>query len=259
MVETVSEENIERLSAEKVALLDLEGTLTHVKRKVPGNADPEHMERILDGEKLDGEIEIGYWTGIHLLAGEPPEEYYKRMNRWKEGKLTTAEFEEENTRQWNNLVEKSDFETAEEFLNWYNESFLNLRESAGKLVSKLQQSGFTTGLISHTSTSLCLHAAEKIGADFVVPTWSFNFEDGRFTRADMEKYAEEKSHIVDDMENLEVQKVFFYGNGQNDVDIAGKADRGFLIENKAEVDYTNIDAFTGSFEEIIEMTEEVIG
>lgn len=252
ITELVSEENIEILEGKKVALMDLEGTLTHVKRQVPQNADPEHMKRILDGEDLEGEVEVGYWTGIHLLEGETPEEYYNRMQKWKNGEITVDEFENENTKKWNNLVEESDFDTAEEFLEWYNESFLNLRGNADELIAILDENEYTTALISHTSTSLCLHAAEKLGIDFVVPTWSFSFEEGRFTRTDMEKYAEEKSHIIVDMEDLGTEEVIFFGNGANDINIAEKADKGFLVENKEEVDYSNVDAFTGSFKEIIE-------
>jgi phosphoserine phosphatase len=252
ITELVSEQNIEELDGKKVAFMDLEGTLTYPKRKVPKNADPEHMRRLLDGEELEGEVEIGYWTGIHLLEGETPEEYHDRWDKWKNGDITVNEFENENTRMWNNLVEESDFNTAEEFLEWYNESFLNLRGNAKELIDILEEKGYTTALISHTSTSLCLHAAEKLGIDFVVPTWSFSFEDGKFTRADMEKYAEEKSHIIEELEELDTEEVIFFGNGQNDVNIAEKADKGYLVENKEDVNYSNINAFTASFEDIIE-------
>lgn len=258
MVEMISGENIEKLSGEKIALLDLEGTLTYVKRKVPENAEPEHMRQILGGEKLEGEVEIGYWTGLHLLAGEPPEKYYERMKKWEGGKISDNEFEEENTRQWNSLVENSKFESAEELLDWYNESFLNLRSRSQDLVEMLQERGFVTGIISHTSTSLSLHAAEKLGADFVVPTWNFNFEKGEFTIPSMEKYAEEKSHIIGDMNGLDVAEVIFFGNGKNDVKIAEKANKGFLVNNKETVDYSDVEVFTGSFEEVMRKAEEVV-
>lgn len=258
MLEIISEENLQKLKGEKVALLDLEGTLTHVKRKVPKNADPGHMEKILKGENLEGEVEIGYWTGIHLLAGETPEDYYERMKKWEKGETSVDEFENENLQQWNSLIEESDFETAEEFLEWYNERFLNLRSKAQDLIENLQEKGYIIGIISHTSTSLSIHAAEKLEADFVVPTWNFNFEEERFARAGMTKYAEEKSHILPELEDEDVEKVIFYGNGNNDTKIAEKVSKGFLVDNKQEVNYSSKECFTGSFEEVVEKTEEVI-
>lgn len=258
ITELASEQNIEELDRKKLAFMDLEGTLTYSKRKVPRNPDPEDMQRILNGEEIEGEVEIGYWTGLHLLEGETPEEYYDRMQKWKDGEITVDEFEKENTRKWNKLIEESDFETAEEFLEWYNESFLNLRDNAEELINLLNEKGYTTALISHTSTSLCLHAAEKLSIDFVVPTWSFRVEDGKFARADMEKYAEEKSHIIDDLKELDIDEVIFFGNGQNDVNIAERAERGFLVENREEVNYSDVEAFTGSFEDVISRTEEVV-
>jgi phosphoserine phosphatase len=254
----ISEENIEDIAGKNVALMDLEGTLTHVKRSIPQGAEPEHMERILEGESLEGSEEIGYWTGIHLLAGEPPEEYLDRWRSWRKGDISTDEFEAENTSLWNDLVESSEFDSAEELLEWYNEKFLNLREEAPKFTEILQKKGYRTGIISHSSTSLSIHAAEKLGIDFVVPTWSFNFEDGRFVRSEMEKYAEEKSHIIDEIESTDVDTAVFFGNGSNDVNIAESADKGFLIENKDRVDYESVNAFTGTFEEIMNETKEVV-
>ena len=245
----ISGQNIEELDEEK-------GTLTSVKRSIPEDPDPEDMEKILAGENLEGDEEIGYWTGLHLLAEETPEKYLARWRKWREGNISTEEFESENTRLWNNLVEESEFESAEDFLEWYNEEFLNLREKARDLVELLQKKGYTTGIISHTSTSLSIHAAEKLEIDFVVPTWSFNFEDGKFGRSEMKKYAEEKSHIVDELESTGIDTVIFFGNGSNDVNIAESADRGFLVENKDCVDYESTDAFTGTFIDIINTLAE---
>lgn len=252
----ISEQNIEEVGGENVALMDLEGTLTHVKRSIPEDPEPEDMREILAGKTFEGDEEIGYWTGLHLLAGEKPEKYLGRWRKWRKGDVSTEAFEGKNTELWNGLVEKSEFESAEDFLAWYNEEFLNLREKARDLVELLQKKGYTTGIISHTSTSLSIHAAEKLEIDFVVPTWSFNFVDGKFGRSEMKKYAEEKSHIVDELESEDVEKVIFFGNASNDVDIAELADEGFLVENRDRVDYESTDAFTGAFIDIIDILEK---
>lgn len=210
------------------------------------------MRQILDGETLDGDVEIGYWTGIHLLGEEPPEKYRERWRKWRKDDISDDRFETENIRQWNATVEKSEFETAEKFLEWYNESFLNLRQDSDQLIELLREQGYVIGLISHTSTSLCLHASEKLGTDFVVPTWSFTFDQERFSRTEKEKYGDQKSHIIDDIHQIEFEQVTFFGNGQNDVEIAEEADQGFLVENRDKVNYSDVNAFTASFKQIIE-------
>lgn len=236
--------------------MDLEGTLTPVKRKVPEDADSNDMRKVLKGEKLEGEYEIDYWSGIHLLAGESISKYSDRVEKWQNGELTRDEFEDENIRQWNNLVEGSEFETPEKFLEWYNEKFLDLRSNSGKLVELLKREGYKVGIITHTSTSLAIHAAEGLGGDFVVPTWDFDFEGGKFSKPEKAKYADDKSHIVKEMRAQGIQEIVFFGNGENDVEIAERADEAFMIENRDAVDYDSIDAVTGSFDYIVKEVRE---
>jgi phosphoserine phosphatase len=250
MVEVVKE--VEEIDVKKIALMDLEGTLTPGNRSIHENPDPEHMRRILNGEKLEGEQEVGYWSGIHLLGGETPGKYFERVEEWKDGEVTVDEFENENLRQWNSLLEESEFGTAENFIDWYNEKFLDLREKSQQLVDICHERGYLVGIISHTSTGLSKHAAEYLDVEYVIPSWTFKFEDGKFVRTEMRKYAEDKSHIVDQLRDAGTEHIIFYGNAENDIEIANRADEAYMVENREEVDYMNLNAFTGSFEQVLE-------
>jgi len=107
-------DDVNDLSSDAVALMDLEGTLTYGKRKVPEKAEPIHMRKLLEGETLEGEVEIGYWSGIHLLSGEPPKSYFSRVRDWKDNEINTEEFEAKNLSLWNNMIQNSSFRTTEE-------------------------------------------------------------------------------------------------------------------------------------------------
>ena len=245
MVIKVIEEPAE-VGFEKVALMDLEGTLTLGKRNVPEKANPNHMERILADEEIEGSQEIGYWSGIHLLAGKPPEKYFDRVEKWNKGEIDIDEFENLNLELWNNLLEEKDFENAEKFIEWYDDSSLNLRDKSKKLIDICNEAGCKVGIISHTSTSLSKLAAERLEADFVFPTWSFKYEEDKFARADMEKYAERKEHIVPELREAGVKKIIFFGNGKNDVKIAENSGQAYMINNKQEVNYEALKAFVGT-------------
>jgi phosphoserine phosphatase len=250
-------DNVEAIDSKRIALMDLEGTLTPGNRNIPENADRETMEAILRGESSDGSSEVGYWSGIHLLGGEHPEDYFGRVDDWKNGDTTLDEFENRNIEIWNNLVEESNFDSAQDLLEWYNQGFLDLRSESQELVELCHEKGLDVGIISHTSTSLSMAAAEELGAEYVFPSWKFNFDGDKFARVGMEEYAEDKSLLIPELREGDVEKIVFYGNAQNDVEIANKADEAYMVENKEKVNYEKVDGFTGSFEEVLEESKEV--
>ena len=240
----------EDLESDRLALMDLEGTLTPVKRRIPGNADTDELLKVLEGETLEEAQEIGYWSGLNFLGGERPEEYFERVEDWKSGESSFEQFEARNVELWNSFLEESDFKTAKELVEWYNKKFLNLRLDADKLVNYCQEKGLETGIITHTSTSMALEAAVELGADFVVETWSFNFEGNKFDFTEYKDYALDKNKLIEEIEDQK-EFVAFFGNGQNDIEIAGNADKAFMIENREEIDYEKVDAFTGGFQQVI--------
>ena len=240
----------EDLKSDRMALMDLEGTLTPVKRKIPEDSGKDELLKVLEGETLEETQEIGYWSGLNFLAGERPEEYFERVNDWKSGDSSFEEFEEKNVELWNIFLEESDFKTAKEVVGWYNKKFLNLRLDAKKLVDYCQEKGLETGIITHTSTSLALEAAVEVGADFVVETWSFNFEGDRFDFTEYKDYALDKNKLIEEIEDQK-EFVAFFGNGENDIEIAENADKAFMVENRGEVEYKELDAFTGSFQQVL--------
>lgn len=250
-------DKVETIDSERIALMDLEGTLTSGNRNIPDNADSETMEAILEGARPEGSSEVGYWSGLHLLGGEHPEDYFDRVDEWKNGDTTLDKFEKKNLQIWNTLVEESDFENAKSFLEWYNQAFLDLRDQSQELVNLCHDRGLDVGIISHTSTSLSMTAAEELGVAFVFPSWQFNFEGDKFARADMEKYAEDKSRLTPELKDAGVEEILFYGNAENDIEIANKADEAYMVENKENLDYDQVDAFTGSFEQIVDKSREV--
>lgn len=249
---------IQRSPEEKTALLDIEGTLTYGKRKLPEETTPEKFMEALESEVEGSEVEVGYWSGIHLLAGEAPSEYFERVEKWQNGEITDEEFEGRNIELWNSLLEKFDHESPSKFLDWYNGKFLDLRDNAGSIVSELQDQGYSVGLISHTSVSLTKVTVEQVGADFAVKTWMFDYDEKSFRPPEKTVYADEKAEILEELDGT-IEEVLFIGNGANDVRIAEKADEGYLIENRAEVDYDSVDAFTGSFDEIMKKVEKQQG
>ncbi len=248
-----SEKDFETLQGEKVVLMDLEGTLTAEDMYVPRDPNPEHVYRVFDGEDFEVHTNLGYWSGLHLLAGERPAEYFKRVDRWRNGQISREEFEEENINHLNKLIGRTDNSSAEEVIKWYNKQFLNLRDSAEELIQLFREKGFATGIISHTSQSLSVRAAEQLGIDFVVPTWRFETEYGEFSYVNKTKYAEDKSEIIDELKENGAEEIFFIGNGKNDIDIAEEADNSYMVENKDGLRYKDIDAGTGSFDEVLEM------
>lgn len=246
-----SENSFKELEKEKIVLMDLEGTLTPGEMYVPRDPDPEHIYRVFDGENFEVKTDLGYWSGLHLLAGEKPSEYFQRVDRWRNDQISREQFEEENTRILNKLIRRTDNDTAEEVIEWYNSEFLNLRTQANDLVKLFDEAGYKTGIISHTSQSLSIRAAEALGIDFVVPTWRFDIEGGKFNYIEKTVYADDKSEITDNLKDANVEEIVFIGNGKNDVDIAEEADRGFMIENKDGVRYKDLNAKTGDFEEVL--------
>lgn len=253
------EKDFEVLEDEKVVLMDLEGTLTAEDMYVPRDPNPEHVYRVFDGEEFEVRTNLGYWSGLHLLAGEKPAEYFKRVDRWRNGQITRDEFEEKNIDLMNKLIGRTDKNSAEEVIEWYNREFLNLRDGSKELVELFKEQGYTTGIISHTSQSLSVRAAEELGIDFVVPTWIFETEYGEFSYVKKTKYAEDKSVIVDELKQNGVKDISFIGNGKNDISIAEEADNSYMIENKDGLRYKDIDAGTGGFEEVLEMIKTDLG
>jgi phosphoserine phosphatase len=251
------EKDFEKLG-EKIVLMDVEGTLTPDDKHVPENPDPEHVYKVFEGESFEVKTSLGYWSGLHLLAGEQPSEYFQRVEKWWEGLKTHEEFEKENVRRLNQLLERTDHDTAQELVKWYNKSFLDLRPMSQELVKAFQDSGYTTGVISHTSQSLSCKAAEELGIDFVVPAWRFNFSEGEFEFIEKEIYADDKSEALDELKNAGADEVVFVGNGQNDVEIADRADKSFMVENEQQVHYEKIDAETGEFEEVVEKVKSYL-
>lgn len=239
--------------------MDVEGTLTPGDRHVPEDPKPEHVYKIFEGKNFEVKTELGYWSGLHLLAGEKPSDYFERVQKWWNGQISREEFEEENIERLNSLLDQTDHETAQDLVKWYNQGFLNLRDRSKELVKLLKDSGFKVGILSHTSESLSAEAAEELDADFVVPSWTFMFSEGRFEFIEKEVYAEDKSQVVEEMENAGVSRILFIGNGDNDVNIAEEADESYMVENHEEVDYRNLDAFTGSFENILEKIDSEYG
>jgi len=246
------EKGFESLEGEKVALMDLEGTLTTGDKYVPRDPNPEHVYRLFDGEEFQVKTNLGYWSGLHLLAGERPAEYFKRVDRWKNGQISREEFEEKNIELMNKLIGRTESNTAEELIEWYNGQFLDLREQSMEIVDAFKDKGYKTAIISHTSQSLSERAAEALGIDFVVPTWKFRTEHGKFSYVDKTVYADDKSEILNHLRQNGVKEIAFVGNGKNDIDIAEKADMSYMIENKDGIRYKDIDAETGSFEEVLE-------
>lgn len=241
----------EDIKSGKLALMDLEGTLTPVKRRVPENAGKDELLKVLEGESLEEAQEIGYWSGLNFLAGERPEKYFERVKMWKSGEISFEDFESRNVELWNNFLEDSEFKTAKELVRWYNKKFLNLRIDADKLVETCKEkNNLEVGIITHTSSSVALEAAVELGADFVVETWSFSFEDDKFGFTEHKDYALDKNKLIEQIEER-TEFVAFFGNGKNDLEIAENADKAFMIENRDEVNYDKVDGFTGSFQQVI--------
>ena len=240
----------EDLESDRLALMDLEGTLTAVKRRIPENSDNDELLKVLEGETLEEAQEIGYWSGLNFLGGERPEEYFERVEDWKSGNSSFEQFEAKNVELWNSFLEESDFKTAKDLVGWYNKKFLNLRLDADKLVNYCKEQGLETGIITHTSTSLALEAAVELDADFVVETWSFNFEGDKFDFTEYKDYALDKNKLIEEIEDQQ-EFVAFFVNGKNDIEIADNADEAFIVENREELDYSEVDAFTGSFQQVI--------
>lgn len=254
-----SETGFSELEGEKVVLMDLEGTLTAGDLYVPRDPNPEHVYRVFDGEEFEVKTGLGYWSGLHLLAGEKPSEYFQRVDRWRNGQISREDFEEENMRMLNKLIRRTDNDTAEEVIEWYNGEFLSLRDRAKELVEIFEEAGYKTGVISHTSQSLSMRAAEALDMDFVVPTWRFDTEGGEFNYVEKTVYADDKSEIIDDLKDADIEQTVFIGNGKNDVDIAEEADRGFMIENDDGVTYKHVDAKSGDFEEVLKKLKARFG
>lgn len=253
------EKDFKKLEDKKVVLLDVEGTVTPGDHHVPQNPRPEHVYQVFEGESFEVKTDLGYWSGLHLLAGERPSEYFKRVDKWWNGQISREEFEEKNVRQLNELLDQSDHETAQDLVEWYNNSFLDLREKSPELVKAFQDAGFSVGILSHTSESLSMTAAENLGADFVVPSWTFQFEGGRFEFIEKEVYADDKSEVVDEMKEAGVTSMMFVGNGENDIEICERCDKAFMVENKEQVNYEDVDAETGSFVEVLEKVRKELG
>lgn len=247
------------LKGEKVVLMDVEGTLTPGDRHVPQNPRPEHVYKMFEGESFEVKTDLGYWSGLHLLAGERPKEYFRRVDKWWNGQISREEFEEKNVEQLNKLLDQTDHETAEDLVEWYNQSFLDLREKSYELVEAFEKSDYRVGIISHTSESLSCTAAEELGADFVVPSWTFKFSDGEFQFIEKEIYADDKSKAFEEMKEAGASKIVFLGNGANDVEIAEKAEESFMVENHEEVEYDEVDAETGEFEDILKTVRSRYG
>lgn len=250
-------EDIDNIDSKEIALMDLEGTLTPGNRDIPEDAGPDVMKNILDGERPEGSSEVGYWSGLHLLGGEHPDDYFDRVEEWKNGETSLDDFEDRNLEIWNNLVEESDFDSAQEFLEWYNQGFLDLRSESQELVDLCHERGLDVGIISHTSTSLSEAAADELDAEYVFPSWIFKFNGDKFARSQMEKYAEDKSLLVPELRDAGVERIVFYGNAKNDIEIANKADEAYMVENKEGLDYETVDAYSGSFDEVVSKSEEV--
>ncbi|MFB6180418.1 MAG: HAD family hydrolase [Candidatus Nanohalobium sp.] len=252
-------EDFKALKGEKVVLMDVEGTLTPDSPGVPEDPRPEHVYQLFEeDESFEVETDLGYWSGLNLLAGEKPSDYFERVKAWWSDEITHEEFEEENVERLNSLLDRTDHSTAQELLEWYNKSFLNLRPRSEELVHFFQDKGFKTGIVSHTSKSLSVTAAERLEADFVVPSWTFKFKDGRFRFIEKRPYSHDKALVVDEMNEAGVKEVWFVGNGENDVSAAEAADEGFMVENVDKIDYCGIDAFSGSFEEVLEKAKQVL-
>ncbi|MFB6115713.1 MAG: HAD family hydrolase [Candidatus Nanohalobium sp.] len=252
-------DDFKKLEGEKVVLLDVEGTVTPGNRHVPQNPRPDHVYQMFQGETFEVKTDLGYWSGLHLLAGERPEEYFRRVDKWWNGQKSREEFEEENIQQLNDLLEKTDHETAEDLVEWYNKSFLNLRENSRDVVDIFHEAGYKVGMLSHTSESLSKTAGRELGADFVVPSWTFKFENGRFEFIEKEVYAEDKSEVVDEMEEAGVKEIVFVGNGKNDIEISNEAEKAYMVENENDVDYDEIEAYTGEFENVLDRIRSDFG
>lgn len=250
-------EEIDNIDSKEIALMDLEGTLTAGNRDIPKDADSDTMKNILDGKSPEGSSEVGYWSGLHLLGGEHPEEYFDRVEEWKNGETSLDDFENRNLEIWNNLVEESEFNNAQALLEWYNQGFLDLRPESQELVDLCHERGLDVGIISHTSTSLSKAAADELDAEYVFPSWTFKFNGDKFARSQMEKYAKDKSKLIPELRSAGVEKIAFYGNAQNDVKIANRADEAYMVENKEDLDYGSVDAYSGSFEEVVSKSKEV--
>lgn len=242
----------EEFEGRKIVLMDLEGTLTPGKRYLPEDPSPEDYRKLLNGKEVEGDVEVGYWSGLHLLTGEKPSDYFKRVENWQKNEISLEEFEGKNIRMWNSLVEDRNHDSAPDLINWYNRKYLDLRDESKDLVREFQESGYLVGILSHTSKTLSKLAAKDTGADFVVTAWKFSFEQGKFAFTEKKKYADEKAEIISEMRSKGAEKIVFVGNGENDVNISEGSDRGYLVENKDKLDYGSVDAFTGEFEEIFE-------
>ena len=245
------------IETRKIAVFDLEGTLTHKKRRVPADAGQETMMKILEeGERPEGSHKVGYWSGINLLGGEHPEAYFERVEKWENLELSDEQYEAENIQKWREAMEFVGIEQPEAFIDWYNKKFLDLRKESRELVEACASKGFKTAILSHTSTGLSLEAAERLGIDYVFPSWSFNVEGGEFRRPGSTEYAEKKGRLLEDLRRGNPEEVWFIGNGKNDFGIANRADRAFMITNQ-NIDYSEVEAFKGSFEDVFSKVKEV--
>lgn len=259
MVDLVPDEkDFDQLESKKAVLMDLEGALTSGERYVPRDPNPQHVYKMFEGEDFEVKTDLGYWSGLHLLAGEKPSEYFTRVDRWRNGQLSREKFEEKNINLLNKIIRRTENDSAGEVIEWYNTQFLNLRDQSQELVDIFKDEEYSSGIISHTSQSLSKKAAEKLGMEFIVPTWKFETEYGDFSDVIKTKYADDKSHIVDELHDAGIEKIVFIGNGKNDVDIAEAADEAYMIENHDGVKYKDVDATTGTFDEVMQQIKQSV-
>jgi phosphoserine phosphatase len=246
MREINTKKSFRNLEPDKVVLMDLEGTLAKIYQpEIDSFGDVSNLEEVYSEER-EG---LHYWEVFQALSGEDWDRYNRRFSNWKSGDLSKEEFEEENIGFWNSMLEESEFESAEDLISHFNEIFLNLRAKAKDVVQYASEKGYEVGIISHAPNKFVKTAAKKVEADFIVPNVSFVVEEGRFTWVEENEITKDKSKVLHYLEDY-VSEVVFVGNGKNDVSLSEAADSGYLIENDTLVDYSNVNAYTGSFDDV---------
>lgn len=112
---------------------------------------------------------------------------------------------------------------------------------AGEIVAAFRDRGFCTMLISGALDTYSRDCARKIGVDVHVPTWSLTFdEDGGFVSIDQGRYSG-KVDLAHDLTDRGCT-VWAVGNGHNDVPMVKVAERSFMVPNREDIDYGSVGA-----------------
>lgn len=112
---------------------------------------------------------------------------------------------------------------------------------AHEIVAAFREQGACTMLVSGALDTYSRDCARRLGVDVHVPTWSVSFddEDGSVS-IDQGRYSS-KVDLARDLVDTGCT-VWAVGNGHNDVPMVEVAQRSFMVPNRDDIDYTTLGA-----------------